>query len=84
MTGSDPEVTSLHGSHLEVAVEGLKLLFCLCLNSYKSVTRGGGCHVKGNGITGPHGPEVTRKLRHFTGTPLMWLWKAENSGFVYI
>jgi len=39
VTGSDPEVTSFAGSHLEVAVEGLKLAYTVHFTSYKAVAR---------------------------------------------
>ena len=46
-----------------MAVEILKLVFCVFLSSYRAVTRGGGSHVTGNDVTLPHvtgsDPEVT-------------------------
>jgi len=39
VTGSDPEVTSLTGSHLEVAGEGRKLTYTAHFASYKAVAQ---------------------------------------------
>ena len=50
MTGNDPEVGHLTGSHQEVAVEGQKLEFCVRLSSYRAVTGGGASHMIGNDV----------------------------------
>ena len=57
MTSRDlrfPEVTRklrhFIGSHLKVAVEGLKLPFTVHFTSYKAVARVGGSHVTGNDV----------------------------------
>jgi len=70
MTSRDfrwPELTwkwrHLTRSHLEVAVEGLKLAYTVQFTSYKAVAPEGGSHVTGNDVTWPHltgsDPEVT-------------------------
>ena len=60
------------GSHLEVAVEGLKLWFCLCLSSYGAATPRGGSHVTVNDIMWPHvtwkWPEATSCHRKSSGS----------------
>jgi len=53
----------LTASHLEVAVEGRELAFCVHLSFYEALTRRRWLHVTGNDVTWPHvagsNPEVT-------------------------
>ena len=65
MTGSDPEVMSFDGSHLEVAVEGLYIKFWVRLSSYRVVTRKRWQSRTGNDVTYPHVAESDPEVASF-------------------